>query len=340
MTPKQRMLKAITHQSVDRIPTQINYTDAMGELMADHFGVDAACLPDYLGNHLLRVEIQHPLTLSLDKSIRFDWWGAGFSASEEGYFTLVNPLAVNRDLDRYAWPDPHRADLLDSAKNIIAKDNGIHFIVPNFGFALFERAWALRGLNQLLMDMVSDPQFVAELLDRITEIQATLIRRFIDIGVDGAYFGDDYGAQKGLLFSPAMWREFIKPRLASLFEPFKKRALPIIMHSDGAIQAILPDLEEIGLSVYNPVQPEVMDHNWLAETFAGRLSFYGGISTQSVLPTGSPEAVRSAVEKCAATLAPQGTSLVIGPSHRMMTDITMENVTAMLEAFAQLEQKP
>jgi uroporphyrinogen decarboxylase len=339
MTPKQRMLKAITHQPVDRIPTQINYTDAMGKLMADHFGVDAAYLPDYLGNHLLRVEIQHPLRLSPDKSIRFDWWGTGFSATEEGYFTLVNPLADNKDLDRYAWPDPHRAGLLETAKKIIAKDKGTHFIVPNFGFALFERAWALRGLNQLLMDMVSDPQFVRELLDRITEIQATLIGRFIDIGVDGAYFGDDYGAQKGLLFSPAMWREFIKPRLSSLFEPFKKRALPIIMHSDGAIQAILPDLEEIGLAVYNPVQPEVMDHNWLMEVFAGRLSFYGGISTQSVLPTGSPEAVRWAVTKCAATLAPQGTGLVIGPSHRMMTDIPMENVTAMLEAFARLARK-
>jgi uroporphyrinogen decarboxylase len=82
-----------------------------------------------------------------------------------------------------------------------------------------------------------------------------------------------------------------------------------------------------------------MDHDWLVETFGGRLAFYGGISTQGVLPAGSPQAVRAAVVRCAATLAPRGTGLVIGPSHRMMTDIPMENVTAVLEAFAEMEKK-
>ena len=107
--------------------------------------------------------------------------------------------------------------------------------MPNLGFALFERAWSLRGFEQLLMDMAVDPAYVAELLDRITEIQLVLIQRYIDLGVDGGYFGDDYGAQAGLLFSPATWRALIKPRLARLFAPFVERGLPVLMHSDGQI---------------------------------------------------------------------------------------------------------
>jgi uroporphyrinogen-III decarboxylase len=105
------------------------------------------------------------------------------------------------------------------------------------------------------------------------------------------------------------------------------------MHSDGQIQPILPDLIEIGLTVLNPVQPEVLDHAWLYKNFKGKLAFYGGISTQTVLPNGTTEEVKKAVSDCINQLAPEGTGLLVAPSHRMMTDIPMMNVTAMLEAF-------
>jgi uroporphyrinogen decarboxylase len=110
----------------------------------------------------------------------------------------------------------------------------------------------------------------------------------------------------------------------------------VLMHSDGHIEAILPDLIEIGLTVYNPVQPEVTDHAALYAQYGGRLAFYGGISTQSVLPFGTPDEVRASVQTAAQTLAPDGTGLMIGPSHRMMSDIPMANVDALLEAFAEL----
>ena len=135
-----------------------------------------------------------------------------------------------------------------------------------------------------------------------------------------------------MLFSPAGWRRLIKPRLARLFAPFRERGMPVILHSDGQIQKILPDLVEIGLTTLNPVQPEVLDHNWLSATFGEKLSFYGGVSTQTVLPNGSPAEVRSAVEACRRTLAPEGTGLLLAPSHRMMVDIPLENVEAFLEA--------
>lgn len=335
-TYKERMRRALQHKPVDRIPTQINYTADMGQKMADHFNVAIESLPAFLGNHMIRVDIDYPSKLSLDGRVKFDWWGVGFDVKEEGYFASVNPLADSKDLDAYPWPDPDDPNLLGEAASIVKGDAGQHFIAPNFGFALFERAWSLRGLEAFLIDLVLDPGFAEDLLDRILEIQLKLVHRFIALGVDAGYFGDDYGAQKNMLFSPKVWRRSIKPRLAQMFAPFREAGLPVLMHSDGQIQAIIPDLIEIGLTALNPVQPEVLDHSWLRETFGGRLAYYGGISTQTVLPEGSPDDVRLAVKECMHQLALDGTGLVIAPSHRLMTDIPLENVEALLDSFAEL----
>jgi uroporphyrinogen decarboxylase len=335
LTHKERLRSALLYQPVDRLPTQINYTSGMGEKMARHFGVSTQELPNFLDNHLVRIDLSYPERLSADGKARFDWWGAGHDTSEEGYYILVNPLAGTKNLDAYPWPNPNDPDLLAGAKKTVETWGQEYFIVPNFGFALFERAWSLRGFEQLFMDIGEDIGFVEELLDRITEIQLALIHRFLALGVDGGYFGDDYGAQKNLLFSPVGWRRLIKPRLARLFAPFIERGLPVIMHSDGQIQKILPDLVEIGLTTLNPVQPEVLGHDWLQGTFSGELSYYGGISTQTILPNGSPADVQSAIKNCIQTLAPDGTGLMIAPSHRMMTDIPIENIEAMLAVFRQ-----
>ncbi|HEX7976393.1 MAG TPA: uroporphyrinogen decarboxylase family protein [Anaerolineales bacterium] len=317
MTAKERMRRALRHEPVDCIPFQVNFTAGMGQKLAAFFGVSTAELASRLGNSMIRVDITFPERLSEDGKVRFDWWGAGFDTGQEGYFPRTCPLAENKNLDTFPWPDPTGPNLLDQARRIIESDGGEHFITPNFGFALFERAWSLRGFDSLLMDIPLDEGFVSELLDRITEIQLILIRRFIDLGMDGGYFGDDYGAQQNMLFSPVMWRRLIKPRLRRLFAPFLEEGLPVLMHSDGQIQKILPDLVEIGLTALNPVQPEVLPHTWLKSTFGDQLAYYGGVSTQTVLPYGTPDQVKAAVRECARQLAPDRTGLVIAPSHRM-----------------------
>jgi uroporphyrinogen decarboxylase len=208
-------------------------------------------------------------------------------------------------------------------------------VVPNLGWALFERAWSLRGFENTLLELALDPGYIGELMDRIVDIRLGLIGRYIELGVDGGYFGDDYGAQNGLLFSPDTWRSLIKPRLARLFAPFVDAGLPVLMHSDGDIKPIVADLVEIGLTALNPCQPEVIDHDWLHAEFDGRLAFYGGVSTQTVLPRGTPDDVREAATLCRESLAPEGTGLLFAPSHRLMTDVPMANVDALLAAFAE-----
>jgi uroporphyrinogen decarboxylase len=336
MNHKERLRRAVTYQPVDRLPTQVNYTGRQGERMAQYFGVAVKDLPVRLDNHLRRLDLTYPTRISDDGQAKFDWWGAGFDTQEEGYFVRVSPLQENKDLDSMAWPDPHDPHILDDAAQIMERDGQEYFIAPNFGWALFERAWSLRGMVEFMIDMGRDPGYAGELLDRITEIQLVLIKRFIDLGVDGGYFGDDYGAQANMMISPKMWRTLIKPRLARLFAPFREAGLPVMMHSDGHIEPILPELVEIGLTVYNPVQPEVTEFTWLRETFGNRLAYYGGVSTQTTLPFGKPDDVREAVAKAARELAPDGTGLLIAPSHRMMVDVSMANVEAMLEAFGKL----
>jgi len=334
---RERMRRALNHEPVDRIPTQINYTDEMGEILCRHFGVALEELPGRLDNHMIRVDLNHQSYLSDDGLAKYDWWGVGWDTQIEGYWPADAPLAETKDLDSITWPDPHAPGLLDDAARIMAADNGQHFVTPNFGFCLYERAWSLRGFEAVNMDMITDPDFVEALLDRIVDIQLVLIHRFIDLGVDGGYFGDDYGAQKNMLFSPKIWRQMIKPRLARMFAPFREAELPVIMHSDGDIAQIMPDLVEIGLTVFNPVQPEVTDHTWLRQTFGNRLAYYGGVSTQSVLPFGTSDAVEAATRQAAAVLAPDNTGLLIAPSHRMMVDIPMANVEALMEVFAELK---
>ena len=337
MTHKERMRRALNHEPVDRIPTQINYTDDMGKLLCNHFGVTPKELAVRLDNHMIRVDLTHQIYYSENGRAKYDWWGVGWDTQVEGYWPADAPLANTTDLDSITWPDPHDPHVLDEPARIMAADNGQHFITPNFGFCLFERAWSLRGFEQLNIDMALDVEFVEALMDRIVEIQLALIHRFIELGVDGGYFGDDYGAQKNMLFSPKLWRRLIKPRLAKMFAPYREAGLPVIMHSDGDIDVIMPDLVEVGLTVFNPVQPEVTDHTWLRKTFGNNLAYYGGLSTQTVMPFGTPDEVRAATRECTQVLAPANTGLLIAPSHRMMVDIPMANVEAFMETCTELE---
>lgn len=338
LTQKERLQRALAYKQVDRLPTQVNYTKSMGEKLAEHMSVSLDELPERLGNHMIRIDATSERRANQDGLIVYDWWGVGFDSQEEGYLVVESPLAGEKDLEAYPWPNPNDPTLFKGVARTITEDQGNHFITPNFGFALFERAWALRGFEALLMDMLLDPIFAEELFERITEIQLVLVKRYIDLGVDGGYFGDDYGAQKNMLFSPRIWRKMIKPRLQRIFTPFREAGLPIILHSDGQIKEILPDLVEIGLTCYNPVQPEVIDHTWLKSTFGSCLAYYGGISTQTVLPYGAPEEVKKSVSDCIAALTSNGSGLFISPSHRLMSDIPMENIDAMLEAFSQQDE--
>ncbi len=335
MTPKERVQRILRREPVDRLPTHITYSRAMGDQLAGHLGVTPAELPGRLDNHLLWLELSGSTRHRKGRMI-YDWWGAGRDARSESYSLLNTPLAQPETLARFAWPDPHAPGLLDEGAALIAANRGRCFILADPGFSLFERAWTLRGFEACLCDLAMRPDYTAELLERITEILLVLAQRCVALGVDAAYFRDDYGTQNYLLFSPATWRSLFKPRLARLFAVFREAGLPVILHSDGQIGPILPDLVEIGLTALNPVLPEIWDHARLKRVYGSQLAFFGGLSTQTVLPFGSPEQVRAEVHRCAHSLAADGTGLLLGPSHRLGPGVPLQNIVAMLDAFSTL----
>jgi hypothetical protein len=169
-----------------------------------------------------------------------------------------------------------------------------------------------------MMDMVERPRFVEELLDRILyEWNLPIIDQQIALGVDGFYFADDWGAQAGLLFHPRMWRTFIKPRMAICYERVKQKGLCVGQHSDGDVVAVLPDLIEIGLDFFNPVDPNIYDPYSLKERFGDRLAFYGGINVKQTLPLGTPQDVRAEILERSERMGAGG-GYILQSSHTML----------------------
>ena len=238
------------------------------------------------------------------------------------------PLQRPEDLEGYAWPDARDpAWYAGIAEARAARGDLVSFYA--LGFALYERAWTLRGMDALLMDMVERPTFVERLLDAIVEHDLLQVHRALELGVDGVAFGDDYGMQRGLIFGIEHWRHFIRPRLARLFAPVREAGRIVALHSCGCVTELLDDLVEIGLNLFNPFQPEVMDVPAVLRRYRGRLAFHGGMSVQRTLPFGDEAAVRAATRSLIELGA--GGGYVFAPSHAVPPDVPPENLVAMMD---------
>ena len=229
----------------------------------------------------------------------------------------------------YRWPDPLAQGRFDTlAENMKRYPETFH--VMTFGFSLFERAWALRGMENLLVDFVDRRDFVDALLDGITDLNLTVLEAGLKAcpDIDGVYFGDDFGTQMGLIMGAARWREIFKPRLARMYGAVKSAGKKVIIHCCGRVQEIFDDFVEIGLDCFNPFQPEVMDVYDMFRQYHGKLAFWGGISTQHLLPFGTVDEVDAEVNRLLDMGANGG--YVIAPAHAIPGDAKVENMAAML----------
>jgi len=179
--------------------------------------------------------------------------------------------------------------------------------------------------------MLEAPQWVDELLDTLTEFDLGLIAQALQYDIDAILFGDDWGHQQGLLMGPHLWRRFIKPRLRVLYAAVKSAGKAVFIHSCGKVQELFPELIELGLDVFNPFQPEVMDPYEIKLRFGRELSFYGGMSIQRVLPYGTPQVVRDEAHRLMDEIG-RGGGYIIAPSHDMPGDIPIENMVAFFDA--------
>ena len=155
--------------------------------------------------------------------------------------------------------------------------------------------------------------------------------------VDACYFGDDWGQQHGTIMGPDHWRRFIKPRLAKMYRKAKDGGKFIIQHSCGDIHELFPDLIDIGLDCYQTFQPEIYDIEAVKKEFGRHLTFFGGISTQQLLPSAPAEVVKSETIRIMRTMGPGG-GYIASPTHAVPHDVPPENILAMLDVFTHQER--
>jgi uroporphyrinogen-III decarboxylase len=199
---------------------------------------------------------------------------------------------------------------------------------------IFETAWALRGLEKMMLDMALDPDLAQHIFDIPYQYHLTAAKKLVELGVDMIWTGDDMGAQNAMLISPGMWRKFLKPRMATFIAELKaiNPNLKVAYHSDGNIRPIIPELIEIGVDVLNPIQPASMDPAEIGRKYGDKLCFWGTIDEQHTLPFGSPADVRNEVLTRLQTIG-QGGGLILSPTHHVQLDTPLENFWAMIETI-------
>ncbi len=336
LTRKQRIQMILSKQQPDRLPTHIIYTPKMGKIISNYYNVYIEELPLYLDRHLITVLPADNFIYDYERGIKFDKWGVGWNVNTEGFHVVENPIKSKEDLYLYKFPDPMDPNLLLEGEELISKYGEEMFICGGHGFVLFEGATCLLGLENFLTYLMTDRDFITELLDSLTVYHVKLAQRMVSIGVDGGMTGDDWGSQRSLLISPELWRKVIKPRISRIWEVYKNAGLPVMHHSCGNVTLILDDLVEIGLDLLNPVQPGAMDQEYIVKRYGDKLSFSGGICNQTILPFGKPDIVAKEVKKTIDLLGRNG-GYIIGPSHEVTTDVPIENFHAMVKAIQDKE---
>ena len=237
----------------------------------------------------------------------------------------------------YPWPDldaPYRyAGMELRVANLHARG---YAVCGGLAETIFEIAWQLRSMDRLFQDILGQDDKAVELLDHITERRVITAQAYVRAGVDMIQLGDDVAMQNNLLMSRLMWRTWFQPRLNQVIDAARaiKPNILIEYHSDGKINDLVGGLIETGVDILNPVQPECVDHAWVKSTFGGQISFSGGLGVQSVLPFGTPEDVRTHTRQAIEILGAGG-GYIVGPSHIVERDVSLENIFAMLEAIDQ-----
>jgi uroporphyrinogen decarboxylase len=198
---------------------------------------------------------------------------------------------------------------------------------------MYEDAWQIRGYEQFLMDMISEPAICEFILDRLFENNLARAVAGARAGVDVIMTGDDVANQKAMMFNIDLWRMLIKPRWAKIYAAARdlNPNVQIWYHSDGNIEDIIHDLIDIGITILNPVQPECLDVAKIKREYGKDLVFDGTIGTQTTMPFGTPEQVKAEIDDRKLTVGVDG-ALIISPTHILEPDVPTENIMAFLEA--------
>lgn len=201
-----------------------------------------------------------------------------------------------------------------------------------------ERGWMIRGFEDFLVDLVSEPRFVEELLDQVPQRQIELLQALLRLPIDGIIFADDWGDQRDVTIGPELWRIFVKPRTAKQYETVRAAGKLAFQHTCGNVFPIIPDLIGLGLDCLQSLQPEAMPVCELKKRYGRDLVLWGRIGTQQLLPFGTPEAIRNEMRRLKRELGCGG--YIFSSSKPIMSDVPIENAVALIEESVNDEGDP
>ncbi len=331
MTKREVVQLTFTHRKPPYVPWSFSLTSDAKQKLMTYYGVkDEEGLEAILGNHQLRLGGPGVGFMTrLDDNHVKDHYGVIWDQTVDK--DIGHPMALllpEPSLKGFAFPDPQDPRFYAGVVDQIRKYPD-RLRTYNIGFSLFERAWSLRGLENLLLDFHENPGFVRDLLRHIADVNIGLIRGALKQGIDVVRIGDDWGQQRGLIMGPKIWHEYIKPELRRMYDVAKQAGKFVSIHCCGDVDELFEELIELGVDSFNPFQPEVMDIHALFAQYKGRLAFHGGLSTQTTLPHGTPEDVRR--ETRALLEMGKDGGYLFAPSHAVAGDVPVENMVAFIE---------
>jgi uroporphyrinogen decarboxylase len=343
MNARERMLAVIHHQPVDRIPTDIWATPEVWTKLRNHFGEKAdigaelhldsfgGVGPEYIG----------PAAPPTAEGESVDFWGIrtkrvpheGGAYDEQSFYPLADAETID-DLRKYRWP---QADWFDYSKmRAAAAEQGKGRAVMCGYMAPFYYHNLLRGLEQSLIDPLTDPEFTHYLIGRISDFFHEHHRRMFEACeglIDVAQVTDDLGSQSGPLIGLDLYKEFYAPHHKRLIDLCHEFGVKVFHHDDGSCRPFLPLLVEMGIDILNPIQWTCpgMDMGELKAEFGKRVCFHGAVENQRILPFGTPAEVRAEVRHCIDSLASDGTGYILAPCHNLQVNTPVENIIALYD---------
>jgi len=372
MNSKQRVLATIDHVEPDRVPVDLWALPPVTDNLRVHFGVDdpATGFPQRslspaesrgsgqagygdeavwqaLGIDLRSVwpaYVGPPLPTFDDGSWR-DWWGLCKRMIGPFEEVVGPPLADAQtiaDVEAHPWPDPDWFDYEGlrstcealSEYALVIRDPG------PYATCVLRVAMFLRGMEKLMMDLAMNPDLAQSIIERVERFYLEFDRRIFEaVGdlTDIYFIADDMGVQDGLMISPRMFRQFIRPSLERFIAQAKAHGQRVMYHTCGAVRRLIPDFIEMGVDILNPIQVSAkgMGPAGLKQDFGDALCFHGAMDIQAVLSQGTPDEVRAEVTRLCQVLG-QGGGFILAPTNNVMPETPIENILALCEAVQEV----
>lgn len=338
MNAKERARMALAFEEPDRPPVYAAFVPEIARALRQAAKTAERDLGAGLGNDmvLLPQGFANGYYLKNQDEYTCEWgckWRRVRNAT--GEYTEVFERPLEHDpalLESYKIPDAGDDARYAEDMETVRQYGETHWIVGSEPCSIFEAAWGIRGMENLLMDMVVEREYAHALFDKVMQFPLAAGKKHIAMGADMLWLGDDVATQQNLIMSLSTWREYFRPRYAKLFAEYKKMnpKIKLAYHSCGNCEAILDDMAEIGLDVINPVQPAAMDPVYIKKRYGKKLVLFGGLCVQYILPGGTPDEVKKEVRRLKTEVG-RGGGYILAPAHNIQSDTPLENIFAFYE---------